>query len=346
MNIDNAVIDTLRPAIGPVNRALDALFYDFSALNSDEQAQVAAASDRKGSVLLVPPAGSGKIKNYETVWDFLADGGKTVKALAVAGVGSTAVGTAALARNVANAYGIDVAGVVSGYGLSDLLSEAAGGWFFYGASDGVRHSVREAIARTGQLATPGPSGQGPVSFAAADRIRHGVREAMSGNSPFAAFSLTDEMPQLVKSAPGNRTRPAMSPENVLADIMDTSPYSDLDAIAAILNAGQSSLSLLVGHSKGCLQLDYALEVFVRQIGGPKHPYYDQLQIVSFGAVTDLPPEFRQVNQFLGSIDWFGGINSRLDVPHKRVSGAWHHLNRLMPFHVPAEEVLRKTVPLF
>jgi hypothetical protein len=34
-----------------------------------------------------------------------------------------------------DAYDFDVASVISGYGASDLLTEAMGGWFFYGYTD-------------------------------------------------------------------------------------------------------------------------------------------------------------------------------------------------------------------
>ena len=45
-------------------------------------------------------------------------------------------GTAALARSIADALDADVAGIVTGYGLSDMMSEALGGWFAVGAADG------------------------------------------------------------------------------------------------------------------------------------------------------------------------------------------------------------------
>ena len=61
--------------------------------------------------------------------------GDEVAGVAIAGVGSSVLGTAALARNVADAVGGEIVGLVSGYGVSDLLSEALGGWFFFGAVD-------------------------------------------------------------------------------------------------------------------------------------------------------------------------------------------------------------------
>ena len=60
---------------------------------------------------------------------------------------SSALGTAALARSIADALDADVAGIVTGYGLSDMMSEALGGWFAFGAADRIRHTMERAFAR-------------------------------------------------------------------------------------------------------------------------------------------------------------------------------------------------------
>ena len=64
--------------------------------------------------------------------------GDNIRAIAIAGVGSSVVGTAALARNVADALACDVAGIVTGYGVSDVITEALGGWFVFGTLDRLR----------------------------------------------------------------------------------------------------------------------------------------------------------------------------------------------------------------
>ena len=69
--------------------------------------------------------------------------GDAVDAIAVAAVGSSALGTGALARNIADHLGRPVAGVVSGFGMSDLLTEAMGGWFVLGS----RNALRDSLAR-------------------------------------------------------------------------------------------------------------------------------------------------------------------------------------------------------
>ena len=64
-------------------------------------------------------------------------------ALAVAGVGSSALGAAAFARNIADALDAPVAAVVSGYGLADVLTEALGGFFLFGALNSLRHGFEK-----------------------------------------------------------------------------------------------------------------------------------------------------------------------------------------------------------
>ena len=286
--IDQQLIAGLAPALRQRNAFFDALFYDVGALAADERAGLSPQLDREGSIVLVPPAGTGRpILHYPTAGEFLTAQGDRIRALAIAGVGSSVLGTAALARNVANAYGFDVAGIVSGYGAADLMVEAIGGWFFYGATDEIRHEIRTAINR---LTHFGPAGDAaPRDFAATRAIGR-----------------------------------------------------DLPALEEILDAAPPQLRLLVGHSKGDLVLDFVLERFAaRHDGG--HRYFDDLSVVTFGAVADLPPQFRRVHQFLGALDWFGGLNSRADVPCVRIAHAWHHLNTAMPFHLPAEQVLRQHV---
>ena len=75
------------------------------------------------------------------------DEGDRIEGIALAGVGSSGLGTAALARNVADAYGVDVAGIVTGYGMADVLSEALGGWFFYGTIDRWRLALEQLYER-------------------------------------------------------------------------------------------------------------------------------------------------------------------------------------------------------
>ena len=80
---------------------------------------------------------------------------------------------------------------------------------------------------------------------------------------------------------------------------------------------------------------------MRELDGDDHELYDRLHVVTFGAVVDVPDQFKHVHQFLGSLDWFGGLNSRRSTPRSPVPGAWHHLNRRLPYHLDAVKALQE-----
>jgi hypothetical protein len=122
------------------NAVLDAFFYDVGVVTEAEAQMISPWLAREGSLLIVPPSGTEKLTLFEDIQGFATGGGRDVRVLTVAGVGSSALGSAAFARNVADALGKPVAAVVSGYGLSDLLTEAAGGWFFFRTLNGLRHA--------------------------------------------------------------------------------------------------------------------------------------------------------------------------------------------------------------
>jgi hypothetical protein len=132
-----------------INGTLDAIFYDIGALSSEERAGLSAFAGPEGSVLVVHPASRRRAIRSLSPWDFVgeqsAGDGEPVDAVAVAGVGSSALGTAALARNVADHLDRPVAAVVAGLGLSDVLAEAWGGWFVLGAANRLRDYLARAF---------------------------------------------------------------------------------------------------------------------------------------------------------------------------------------------------------
>lgn len=132
------------------NAVLDTLFYDVGKVTPDEARTISPWLAREGSLLIVPPSGQGALTLCTTIGDFAARGGAATRILAVAGVGSSALGSAAFARNVADAFDEPVAAVVSGYGLADLVTEAAGGWFWFGGLNSLRHSLEALDARSRQ----------------------------------------------------------------------------------------------------------------------------------------------------------------------------------------------------
>jgi hypothetical protein len=120
------------------NAAIDALFYDIDAIDITEIPPLGDRLACEGAILVVPPSGGPRLRAYATVEDFFASDDRATRALAVAGVGSSAIGAAALARNVADAIEAPVAAVISGYGLADLPTEALGGALWFGVLNGLR----------------------------------------------------------------------------------------------------------------------------------------------------------------------------------------------------------------
>lgn len=123
------------------NTGIDALYYDVRALTSDETFYVSDSIASEGLIMIVPPTGGGMLTLCDSVDEFRLRGGKDVRAMAVAGVGGSAIGAAAFARNVADAIDAPVAAVVSGYGLGDIVNEAIGGAFLFGWLGHIRSNL-------------------------------------------------------------------------------------------------------------------------------------------------------------------------------------------------------------
>lgn len=297
--MDARVMTLLEYPVKQRNVLLDSMFYDVGALAADEQASLSPLVDREGTIIVVPPRASRRdIRHYKNALRFMNNEGQTIQAIAVAGVGSSVLGTAALARNVADHYGIDVAGIVTGYGLADLVAEALGGWLFYGFVDLFRHETEMAIEHA--LTTL--------------RETHSNWARMQASSSFVQGPADARFP-----VAGN---------------------SDAGTLLDVLIANPANLKLIVGHSKGCLLTSFVLWHLVDELGGEHHPYYDNLTVVTLGAVVGIPTAFTRRYQFIGELDWFGGMNSRLDVIHSKVPGAWHHLNSEIPLYLSVPNVLK------
>ncbi|MBP1852577.1 cell envelope biogenesis protein OmpA [Rhizobium halophytocola] len=124
----NSVLEVWRAR----NTGIDSLFYDVGTLTTEEVYYISDAIAAEGLIMIVPPRGGPMLTICETIDEFVARGGRKVSVLAVAGMGGSAVGAAAFARNVADAVGSPVAAVVSGYGLGDIVSESMGASFLFG----------------------------------------------------------------------------------------------------------------------------------------------------------------------------------------------------------------------
>lgn len=149
--VPEAYLETLRQR----NAVLDWLFYDIGVVTHEEAAAISPWLAAEGAILVVPPSGKGSLSLCASVDEF-ARNHAGITTLAVAGVGSSALGSAAFARNVADAIGKPVAAVVSGYGLADLLAEAVGGFFLFGALNSLRHNFEwlDRLRESGKVASP------------------------------------------------------------------------------------------------------------------------------------------------------------------------------------------------
>lgn len=132
------------------NAGLDALFYDVKVLTAEEIFYLSDAIAAEGLIMIVPPAGGAMLTICDSVEEYMLRGGREVHALAIAGIGGSALGAAAFARNVADALGEPVAAVVSGFGLGDIVNEAIGGAFFFGWLGNFRNDcemIDEVVGR-------------------------------------------------------------------------------------------------------------------------------------------------------------------------------------------------------
>ncbi len=151
----------------------------------EEKAKLSPLVDREGSVIVVPPSNSDRqIRHYKRALRFMNKEGPTIRAIAVAGVGSSALGTAALARNIADALDTDVAGIIAGYGPSDVVTEALGGRFAFSAADRIRYTMEKFFER---MRTTMPADAAPAESDAA-LARWLDRASLPGDNDVATLS--------------------------------------------------------------------------------------------------------------------------------------------------------------
>jgi hypothetical protein len=272
------------------NAVLDALFYDVGKIAHEEAVRLSPWLAKEGAILIVPPTGAGPLKLCPTIADFIDAGGRSIRALAVAGVGSSALGSAAFARNVADAFGQPVAAVVSGYGLADVATEAAGGWFWFGTLNKMRHDLEPLDEPSRRLQ---------------------ATQVLDGAS---ASSMTLHRLSL-----------------------------DTKAVYALLSDSRFEFSLLTGHSKGNLVISEALYELDRADASVRRPDADAW-LVTISAVIAMPPRYKRIIDVIGDFDWFGALNSRLDMKvEKRPHMAWHHTNTELMFHLPVTKVFNELI---
>jgi hypothetical protein len=157
------------------NSTLDVAFYDVPTLVAELRARgegvgegkapavidLDALANPEGALLVVDAARAPFIQRFETLPRYLAwhaDAEAKPKTVSITGVGSSALGSAAMAWDLAKALGAPVLAIVPGYGVADALLQGLGGWFGFGLHDALQTKSRlqDALAvMTPELASVG-----------------------------------------------------------------------------------------------------------------------------------------------------------------------------------------------
>lgn len=296
-NLTMNPLNLFRQNLRYLNKNLDQVFYDIQALSKEEQKYLSSYPYPEGSILIVYPQKSNqKIYNL-SLQDFIhsqLDSNSTkIDTIAIAGVGSSDLGTAALARNIANYLNKPVAGIISGFGMSDMLTEALGGWFVLGATNTFRYNWAKWMD-----------------------------EKTVMDLPEDDLNKIQELSELSDS-----------------NFIEGSP--DSTTLLQILIKLGSQINLLVGHSKGNYIIENALQGLI--VFAKKHNLTlpSSMKIITLGAVIYFPPEFTNVKQVIGSLDFFGMLNSRPTLDATWIYGCGHSLNSVLPGSISVAKAFKK-----
>jgi hypothetical protein len=316
--LDNQLTNLWLYLIKLVNQAADRFFYDVGNLEPSEWESLSPLAELKGTILVVSPRAArraDKLRHYPSALRFMLEEGESIKAIAVAGVGSSVLGTASLARSVADSSGWDVAGVVTGYGLADLVVESLGGFYYYGGIDRLRYEFELILDR---LLTPAAPAT-PTGAA-------GTRSSLAPGYPLGSWD-----------ALGN------SDVRALYDVLLAGPPR------LRLLVGHSKGNLLISFVLNHLKDDLGERAL--RLRESRHPLFDHLTLVTLGAVVDIPTAAfaMETHQFLGQLDWLGQINSdrsppffgTIPIEHEMIPGAGHHLNPRFPCPLSVADALRR-----
>lgn len=310
------------------NAWLDALFYDTTALNPWDWAALNPWTIHEGEIIVVSPSEWREpIRHYKHPLAFILreqKGGqgpqdRGVEALVVAGVGSSVLGSAALARTIADFYTVKVAAIVSGYGMADVVLEALQGWYFYGDLDRARYLLGQAYARLAQ----------------------DTAEPYLGGGVF----------QNLEFLPDHYIPPHLD-TTCLNEILLIRYLNYVDPQLELkLLVGHSKGALLI--SSALNHINHELLSL-----GPSPDYMAGelamrcMAVAAFGDVVDVPGELipkEQQYQFLGMCDPLGTLNSYVSLcnpDNNIISIPWasHTLNPLIPLHMDLKAVLQQYLP--
>jgi hypothetical protein len=290
------------------NTALDFMFYDVSTLRdalAEKDAPMRARGEKppsriidfdalsnpEGSLLLIDATTAPYVHKYESVENFLDSPyreSRDVDIATITGVGSSALGSAALAWDISVALKRSVLAIVPGYGVADAVLQALGGWFAFGLHDFLGS---KALIQTG-LATTAP------------------KTARIGRA-------------LAASTPQEPTAPGGAP-------IFRYGSGSADALHALLEHRATPFRLLVGHSKGALQINNAIQSLPAE-------RTRELRVVTLGCPIGENVAGVDYHQYLGLFDALGQLNAWGHWP-EHWPPTWHSTNPLLPPAMAAGEM--------
>ncbi len=221
------------------NTALDHFFYDIGSLSAEEQRLVTGFPHREGAALLVMPAASTETIRYFPRRSFAQLERVEFAGVTVAGVGSSALGTAALARQLANALDLPVLGVITGRGIESLISEALGGWFLFR----TENMVGEAFDLWRRMSGSLPSFRGPGRPAAVGGVFQGFWS--TGEDTGSLLTLLSRFPDKIRFLVGH-SRGSLLIANALRGLLLKRP----EEVARLSEVEILTLSAAVGFPAG------------------------------------------------------------------------------------------------
>ena len=165
--LPRALVKPALEACRTFNSSLDVAFYDVTTITRDLRDRGGAPPDLdalanpEGALLVVDAAETPFVRRFENLPAYLAwHSGATVapSTVSITGVGSSALGSAAMAWDISKALRAPVLAIVPGYGVADALLQGLGGWFGFGLHDALqtKSHLQDALAfMTPELAKVG-----------------------------------------------------------------------------------------------------------------------------------------------------------------------------------------------
>src|SRR3974390_919746 len=294
------------------NTALDFMFYDVPTLRTalaekDAPMQARgekppsriidfdALADPEGSLLLIDATTAPYVHKYQSVKKFLESPYQETRDVDIAtitGVGSSALGSAALAWDISVALEKPVLAIVPGYGAAHVVLQGLGVWFAFGLHDFLSSKT---LIQTG-LATATP-----------ETARIGRELAAS----------TSEEPT-ARGAPIFRYGSGSS-----------------DVLHALLRHRETPFCLLVGHSKGALQINNAIQSLPAE-------RTQGLRVVTLGCPIGENVAGVDYHQYLGLFDALGQLNAWGHWPEYWPL-TWHSTNPPLPPAMAAGEMTSESM---